>query len=108
MRSLEEIKRDNLDRSRGAAIAASRVPRVICTRCDGAGHHALNEPHANVYGVLTGEWQVTEAVREQLHALGDLVAPTALINRLQYLVVLRLADTRLSPTNKRRREWRVR
>lgn len=108
MRSLDEIRHDNIDRSRRAAIAADRTPRIVCEKCDGAGHHKLSAPYANVFDALTSSWLPTEAVRESLHRRGDMVAATALINRLRYLVEYRLVETRLSPTSARRREWRVR
>lgn len=86
---------------------ADRSPRIICSRCDGAGHHKLGEPHANVFNVLSSAWSGTETIREQLHKQGDLVSPTALINRLQFLVDYRLVESRLAPRNHRRREWRI-
>lgn len=108
MRGLEEIKRDNLERARNAAAAADRAPRIVCNKCDGAGHHKLSEPHANVYDALTSAWQPTETIREKLHKRGDKVSATALVNRLQFLASYRVVETRLCPTNYRRREWRVR
>jgi hypothetical protein len=87
---------------------ADRSPRIVCNKCDGAGHHKLGEPHANVYDVLSSSWQCTEMIREQLHKRGDLVSPTALVNRLQFLVEYRLVESRPAPRNHRRREWRAR
>lgn len=108
MRGLDEINRENLDAARRAATAADRTPRIVCNKCDGAGHHKLTEPHANVFSVLTSSWQPLEAVREALHRAGDMVTKTALANRLAFLEDYRLAESRICPTNTRRLEWRAR
>lgn len=108
MKGLEEIKRENIDAARRAASAADRTPRIVCDKCDGAGHHKLSEPYANTYDVLTSGWQPTEMVRELLHKRGDKVASTALINRLQFLASYRLVEYRQCLTNKKRLEWRAR
>lgn len=108
MRSLDEIKRENLDAARRAATAADRAPRIVCVKCDGIGHHRIAEPYANTYDVLTSAWQPTEVIREALHRRGDRVTRTALINRLNYLRTYHLVDSRRAWGSTRRREWRAR
>ncbi len=79
---------------------------ISCPHCNGAGRihiEAYSPALADVLLHVTSTWQSTATINS---AVDDRIKPTAFVNRLQALARLGLVESRLDPTNARRREWR--
>lgn len=79
------------------------VVRVHCSTCDGHGRRPLTEIEAATFGRVGGDWLSTSVIHRAMPKPRPM--PTALVNRLNDLVALRLVERRRLG---RQVEWRRR